>query len=333
MYSSSQDRIEKLLLQLTQQSQSLTVSGGTLESVSRGNEEAWLQLGAELEGFGISPIMVRAHRDIIIAWILNTLNEGESREDMSGTTVVPGSSPGHVPSEHSRGKRPADGGFDRTRTPGADILKGPSHANDAALAFQEHARMPIKRRPAVRRRRNSGDEQSTNSDTEHLLAPRSNMPEAREDVSRRWSLAAFKDLTPAEGIADNWQRLRRNGLCFTASHNNSVETVIPASFGNGNRCSYTFTDPPRTRYRRAGITKLEGCFPDDLLQGNEIDQLQLYLLGVITDAFAPSAYVVYHHPSQGGTAALKGLIARYRCKHSGCDTKWRDTSEYKLVIS
>ena len=295
--------------------------------MTRGNEEAWWQLGAEFEASGINPIMVRVHRDFIVTWITSVLDEGSSQENMNGITELPGSSDEEEPSDRSLGKRPADGRLHSSRILRVNSLDSSSNVMNASLSFQRYTEMPIKRSPALRRRRKSNEEHSTGSSTDGPLTPTSSGPKPRGDAFRRWGLAAFKNLLPRTD--DDWPRYRRDSDGFTAPPSSSVRTILPARSDNEKHRRYAFTDPPRTEYRRAGITNLESCLSNDLLQGSETDQLQLYLLGIAVDSLASSAYIIYRDPSQKGSTALSNLAARYRCKHHECDKSWRDTLEHK----
>ena len=328
--SASQDRIEKLLLQLTQQPQSSTISGKTLESVANGNDEAWWQLGATFESFGISPAMILAHRDFIVAWIIFELDDLQSRENPTETNDILGSSLGIVPSKRREGERMVDSELPNSRVSSVSSLEDSSNAIDAAAAFQRYAKMPIKRSPALRRPRKSSSASSTCTDTDGVLTPSTDVSEQKEGSLRRWSVAEFQNMNQSEGLEHGGQGIRRNSDGFTVSHSSSVQTLVPARSNASNHRRYTFTDPPRTWYRQAGITNLEGCLPNSVLQGTETDQLQLYLLGIAVDALASSAYVVYRAPSQKTITGLsKTLTARYRCKHPRCDTSWRNASEHE----
>jgi len=295
--------------------------------VARGSEEAWWQLGADFEASGITPIMVRVHRDFIVTWITCALDEGSSQENMSGTTELPRSSDEGGPSDRSLGSRPADGRLHSSRILRVNSLESSSNVMNASLAFQRYTEMPIKRSPALRRRRKSNEEHSMSSSTDGLLTPTSSEPKPREDAFRRWSMAAFKNQSPHTN--DDWLRYKRNSDGFTASDSSSIRAIVPARSDNEKHRRYSFTDPPRTKYRQAGITNLESCLPNDFLQGSETDQLQLYLLGIAVDALASSAYVIYRAPSQKGSTALSNLATRYRCKHRECDKTWRDILQHK----
>ena len=329
-YSASQDRIEKLLQQLTQQPQSSTISGKTLESAAKGNNEAWWQLGAAFEAFGISPTMVLAHRDFIVAWIILELDNLPSSENQIEASGISGSSSEMVLSERRRGERLAGSGLLSCRLPTMDSLEASSNAIDTASAFQRYAKMPIRRSPALRRPRKSSSASSTCTDKDGTLTPSTDESDPREPSCRHWSVTTFQNMEQSESLEHDGGGLRRNSDSFTVFHSSSVKAVVPARSDASNHRRYTFTDPPRTKYRQAGITNLEGCLPNNLLQGTETDQLQVFLLGIAVDTLASSAYVIHRAPSQKAITGLsKTLTARYRCKHPKCDAKWRNDSEHK----
>lgn len=56
------------------------ISSVNLSLAEEGNEEAWFHIGRELEDVGITPIMIRDHRQYIIRWIRHALKIGKLNE-------------------------------------------------------------------------------------------------------------------------------------------------------------------------------------------------------------------------------------------------------------
>lgn len=92
--SVSQARVEKLLQQLLLEHQSGIRDGSvitvdSLESAEGGNDEAWRQIGRELEDVGITPDMIREHRHYIASWISNALRTGQFNDSAEHHRLPP----------------------------------------------------------------------------------------------------------------------------------------------------------------------------------------------------------------------------------------------------
>src|SRR6266487_5519450 len=81
--SSAQARIEKKLDEILQEvrsgkrTESVVSTTHTVESLIRGEEDVWKELGREFEGSGITYKMVVEHKEFIIEWIHANVGDNE----------------------------------------------------------------------------------------------------------------------------------------------------------------------------------------------------------------------------------------------------------------
>ncbi|KAL8827048.1 MAG: hypothetical protein Q9170_007165 [Blastenia crenularia] len=305
----SQARIEKLLIRLVPPNRRVSLESLTGPHPSSGfhgkNQELWTAIGHEMEVLGITPKMVH-----------EALNEESSPQQ----ALEPNSAPIGRVSQHQTPKH-------------TESLSETHTLSDTESINSTKTLLGLRRAPAIKR-------PSTSRRSVHFHLPHTSNESKRTSMFESVSEAERRIAATDPNLFKRMQKRQQRAQSQIFDYGDRPASEVSDSLSSDDtlRPRHTFTDPPRSMYRRClvGRTGRRRYHEHALEYGLDtvIDQLQTYLTGICSPHNAPhghipASYVIFVPNRDEGPLPV---VARYRCQHPGCGSKWRDKAEHKLHL-